>query len=120
MLHRYRADRAEASRSMVCGQGNQLTLIDVSGCSIQSAKAFEAFRAALTDPAGRAALTAFVVGSALARIQVVRMIAGEEDIAVFGRRDVAESWISASPQHRAATRQPGRTWVGCAPQNRYG
>jgi len=69
-------------------------LNDISGMAIQSQDVIAKWQAFLTNPAHRSRRLAFVVASALARMQLQRAI-GDRDAQVFTNAQEAEQWLFA-------------------------
>lgn len=77
-------------------QPNQhVTLCDVSQCAIQSQESLAALRVMLAQPAWQARRLAFVVGGALARMQVRRVASDVPNVQWFADTASAEAWLLA-------------------------
>jgi hypothetical protein len=75
-----------------CAQNEHLSLIDVSGCKLQSQDVVQAFQSAIGDKRYMSKRIAFVTGSSLARMQVRRMLE-RKDAAFFETVEAAEAWL---------------------------
>ena len=94
-ISRFQAELLLAHRRLGCGRrGGPVTLNDVSGMAIQSQDVVDRWRAFLADPAHRSRRLAFVVASALARMQLQRAIGGRA-AQVFTDAAEAERWLFA-------------------------
>lgn len=70
-----------------------VTLCDVSQCAIQSQEALATLRGMLAEPQWQAQRLAFVVGSALARMQVRRVAPSMPHVRWFDDVPSAEAWL---------------------------
>jgi len=94
-IERFQAELHSAHRRLGCSsRGGPLTLNDISGMAIQSQDVIAKWQAFLTNPAHRSRRLAFVVASALARMQLQRAI-GDRDAQVFTNAQEAEQWLFA-------------------------
>lgn len=94
-IARFQAELRLAHLRLGCGRrGGPLTINDISGMAIQSQDVVARWGAFLADPAHRSRRLAFVVASALARMQLQRVIGGR-DAQVFTDGSEAELWLFA-------------------------
>ncbi len=94
-IARFQAELLLAHRRLGCARkGGPLTINDVSGMAIQGQDVVARWGTFLADPAHRSRRLAFVVGSALARMQLQRVI-GDRDARVFTDPAEAEQWLFA-------------------------
>ena len=94
-IARFRTELLLAHRRLDCGRrGGPLTINDVSEMAIQSQDVATRWGAFLADPAHRSRRLAFVVASALARLQLQRTI-GDRVARVFTDVAEAEQWLFA-------------------------
>ena len=85
----------KAHRQLDCARrGGPLTINDVGGMAIQSQDVAARWGEFLVDPAHRSRRLAFVVSSALARMQLKRLI-GLREAEVFTDPVEAEQWLFA-------------------------
>jgi hypothetical protein len=95
------AERA-AKLSLLATPPNQhVTLCDVSQCVIQSQEALATLRAMLAEPQWQARRLAFVVGGALARMQVRRVIPSVPHVRWFDDVPSAEAWLKEAEAESA-------------------
>lgn len=92
---RLAADRDAALLALRCEPHSHYTLLDVSGCMIQPRDTADLFARIIANPPRRSRRMAMVVGSALARMQVDRLVAGRSEVALFDRRVDALAWLRA-------------------------
>jgi hypothetical protein len=97
-LAAFRADRAAKLPLLRTPPNQHLTLCDVSRCSIQSQEALAVLRGMLGEPRWRARRLAFVVGGALARMQVRRVVPTSADVRWFDDLASAEQWLAEVDQ----------------------
>lgn len=92
-IARFQAELLQAHSRLGCSrEGGPLTINDISSMAIQSQDVVARWGEFLADPAHRSRRLAFVVGSALARMQVQRAI-GARDARVFTSAADAERWL---------------------------
>lgn len=72
-----------------------MTLNDVRAMKIQDRSIVQAFQEMLSDPAYRSRRLAFVADANLVRGQLLRAIAGRDDVGCFATIAEAESWLFA-------------------------
>ena len=87
-----RAAQAEAERQLTCDVGRHVTLLDISGCRIQSRDTMARFADMLTDPCHRGRALAVVVGGSLARSQIARAV-GDREVSYFATAIGARTWL---------------------------
>ncbi|CAN5411474.1 hypothetical protein BH09PSE4_BH09PSE4_05850 [soil metagenome] len=85
-------DRNIAMKRLTCGPNQHVTLVDVSGCKLQSQDVVGAFMKAIVDPRSLSRRLAFVTESSLARMQVRRMVT-REGTALFENVSDAKAWL---------------------------
>jgi len=88
-----KAERAAKLPLLETPPNQHMTLCDVSQCAIQSQDALAALRAMLAEPQWQARRLAFVVGGALARMQVRRVVPMTPNVRWFDDRLSAEAWL---------------------------
>lgn len=93
------AMRREHAR-LRCPPHAHLTLVDLTGMKVQSQDAVSRFGTMLDGRAYRSRRLAFIVGTTLARSQLLRALGGR-DARHFGDRAAAEAWL-LSPDADAA------------------
>ena len=81
-----------AIRRLGCKPNQHLTLCDVTACNLQAQEVVKAFKATLDDPRHMSRRLAVVVGDALARMQVRRILT-RTDAACFQDSASAEDWL---------------------------
>ena len=86
------AARREAHRALRCPLNAHVTLNDISEMKIQSQDIVAAFQQTLSEPEYRSRRLAFVVGTTLARGQLMRACAGR-DARCFDDVADAEAWL---------------------------
>lgn len=87
-----------AIRSLGADVGQHVTLYDASALQVAPAATIDVTKALFANPAVRplwAKRVAYVVGSALGRMQAQRLRAARSDIGVFDNRDEALAWLLA-------------------------
>lgn len=89
--------RADAHRKLQCGPNEHLTLNDIRDLDVRSRDVVDAFRTMLAAPEFRSRRLAFVVTSALSRLQLVRTLDGR-DAQCFEDMESAEAWLLADRQ----------------------
>jgi hypothetical protein len=83
-------------RSLGADVGQHVTLYDISGVQVVPPATVELLKETFANPAVRmlwARRVAFVVATALARLQVQRLKEAREDIAIFDDRESAIAWL---------------------------
>ena len=90
------AERAAKFPRLKTPPNQHVTLCDVSECSIQSQESLAALRIILLEPRWRARRLAFVVGGALARMQVRRVTDHMPNVKWFNDTASAEAWLMAA------------------------
>ncbi len=101
-IDRFQAELVGAHRRLGLGRkGGPLTINDVRAMAIQSQDVVARWGAFLSDPSHRSRRLAFVVASALARMQLQRAIGGR-DARVFTDEAEAERWLFAEDAGAAA------------------
>lgn len=101
-LGRFVADRNAAHARLTCGPNQHLSLADLRDLDIQSQDMVAGFQRMLADPAQQSRRLAFVIDSALARIQIGRA-ADNRQVRMFTDMGEAEAWILAhDPEAEAA------------------
>jgi hypothetical protein len=101
-IARFQDELLVAHRRLGSGvRDGPLTLNDVSGMMIQSQDVIARWGTFLADPAHRSRRLAFVVASALARMQLQRVIVGR-NARVFTNAVEAEQWLFAEDASAAA------------------
>lgn len=90
-----RAERAAKLPRLKTQPNQHVTLCDVSQCAIQAQESLTALRAMLTQPTWQARRLAFVVGGALARMQVRRVASDVPNVRWFADTASAEAWLLA-------------------------
>ena len=93
-LGTYLADKADALARLGCAPNDHVTLCDFSASGPQSQQVLEFFARSIADPAHRSRRMAVVVSSALAQLQVRRMVT-RSGAACFLHRHDAEAWLTA-------------------------
>ncbi len=96
-----RAERAAKLPLLTTPPNQHVTLCDVSRCAIQSQEALAILRGMLADPRWRPRRLAFVVGGALSRMQVRRVVPTTMDIRWFNDMASAEHWLAEPNQPNA-------------------
>ncbi|MEH3040067.1 MAG: hypothetical protein PGN21_08380 [Sphingomonas paucimobilis] len=92
-VDRFQGELQLAHRQLRCAlRGGPLTINDISGMAIQSQDVIRHWAGFLADPAHRSRRLAFVVSSALARLQLQTVIVGR-DSRIFATHDEAEQWL---------------------------
>lgn len=90
------ADFVQARRSahlkLRCRRNQHLTINDLRGLKIQPQESVAAFQQLLADPAYRSRRLAFVIGTTLARGQLLRALSGR-GAACFDSVAEAETWL---------------------------
>ena len=97
-LAAFRAERAAKLPLLRTPPNQHVTLCDVSRCAIQSQEALAVLQGMLADPRWRARRLAFVVGGALARMQVRRVVPRTIDVRWFNDMASAEHWLAEPDQ----------------------
>lgn len=85
-----------AVRSLGSDAGQHVTLYDVSTIAVVSAATIETLKETLDNPAVRelwARKVAYVVGSALGRLQLQRIREVRSDLGIFDTREEALDWL---------------------------
>jgi hypothetical protein len=101
-IARFQTELRLAHHRLDCSRrGGPLTINDISGMAIQSKEAVAGWGAFLANPAHRSRRLAFVVGSTLARMQLLRLI-GSRNAQVFTRAGEAEKWLLSGDTSAAA------------------
>ena len=85
---------ADALRKLNCGPNQHMTLIDVTGCQIQTQHIVGAFQKLVTNPMFRSRRLAVVVGSSLIKMQIRRIISDDSYARIFDNHSAAEAWLS--------------------------
>lgn len=88
-----RAERSAKLPLLETPPNQHVTLCDVSQCAIQSQEALATLRAMLAEPQWQARRLAFVVGGALARMQVRRVVPVMPNVRWFDDMPSAEAWL---------------------------
>jgi len=88
-----RAERAAKLPLLETPPNQHVTLCDVSQCAIQLQEVLAILRTMLADPRWQARRLAFVVGGALARMQVRRVVPIMPNVRWFDDRPSAEAWL---------------------------
>lgn len=88
------AARNAAHRTLRCGPNQQVTIADLRGMAIQTQDVVGRFGLALADPAYRSRRLAVLTSSALARMQIGRILA-DSPIGFFDDLAEAEAWALA-------------------------
>ena len=91
-----RAERAAKFPLLRTAPNQHVTLCDVSRCAIQSQEALAALGGILMEPQWRARRVAFVVGGALARMQVRRLVENMPHVQCFDDTAGAEAWLKSA------------------------
>lgn len=97
-VHSIAAGMAGTLKQLSCGPNNHMTLVDVTGCQIQSQQIITAFQRLVADPTFRSRRLAFVTGSSLIKMQLRRLINDPSYAPVFGDHGSAESWLEEHSQ----------------------
>lgn len=92
------AERAVKLPLLRTRPNRHVTLCDVSRCAIQSQEALVVLRSMLAEPRWQARRLAFVVGGALARMQVRRVAPTMPNVRWFDDIASAEAWLSEPDQ----------------------
>lgn len=92
--------RREAHGQLRCERNAHLTLNDLRGLKIQPQESVLAFHELLADPAYRSRRLAFVIGTTLARGQLLRALAGRGAACVDTVAE-AEAFLFGAPEARA-------------------
>ena len=101
-IERFQVELMQAHRRLGCGRsGGPLTINDISRLAIQDQDVLPRWRSFLANPAHRSRRLAFVVASALARMQLQRTL-GDRDARVFTDTIEAEQWLLAEDTNVAA------------------
>lgn len=87
-------ERRRAHARLLCGPNQHLTLNDMRGMDVRSQEIVDSFRSVLADPAYRSRKLAFVVTSALSRMQLQRTLNGR-NAECFESVAEAEAWLFA-------------------------
>ena len=87
------AERAAKLPLLETPPNQHVTLCDVSQCAIQSQEVLAILRTMLADPRWQARRLALVVGGALARMQVRRVVPIMPNVRWFDDRPSAEAWL---------------------------
>lgn len=90
------AERAAKFPLLRTAPNQHVTLCDVTRCAIQSQEALAALGGILADPQWRARRVAFVVGGALARMQVRRLVEHMPHVQCFDDSPSAEAWLKSA------------------------
>lgn len=99
----FKLDRDAAHRRLTCEPNQHLTLTDVSGMRIQPQDIVHAFKLLLADKRQQSRKLAFITGSSLARLQLLR--ASENRRArLFTNADDAEAWLFAADADEQSNR----------------
>jgi len=89
----FQSELLSAHRQLRCAhRGGPLTLNDIRGMAVQSQDVIKRWGDFLSDPGHRSRRLAFVVSSALARMQLQRAIEGRQ-AQVFSTTEEAENWL---------------------------
>lgn len=86
------AARYEAHEQLRCGPNQHLTITDLRGMKIQPQESVGEFHRLLADPAYRSRRLAFVIGTTLARSQLLRALSGR-GAECFDSVAQAEAWV---------------------------
>ncbi len=86
----FRAQRDVSFQQLTCAPNQHLTLVDIRGMNIQSQETVALFTDLLTYPVTISRRIAFVVGTSLARSQILRAAAGRGRL--FPDLAQAEEW----------------------------
>jgi len=86
------AARRKAHARLRCGPNQHLTLNDISEMKIQPQDTVAAFRDVLAAREFHSRKLAFIVGTTLAKAQVIRALEGR-DARCFTDRVIAEAWL---------------------------
>lgn len=89
-----RAERTAKLPLLETPPNQHVTLVDVSRCAIQSQQALAILRGMLDDRRWQARRLAFVVGGALARMQVRRVVTTMPNVRWFDDLASAEAWLA--------------------------
>ena len=101
----FEAQRRRGLATLRCGPNRHVTLLDVSGCRIQTQEVVARFADMLRDRRWAARALAIVVGSSIARMQL-RRILDRDEIGWFATVAEAEAWLLP---RAPAPRQPAPT-----------
>jgi len=96
-LHAFLEARRRAHLALDCPPNMHVTLNDLRDMKIQAQEIVDAFRAMLSAPHFRSRRLAFVVGSTLAKAQVMRALLGRE-ARCFDDLASAEAWLFADEE----------------------
>ena len=99
-LQAFLAARATAFAKLKGPPNSHVTLVDVRDMKIQSQDMVASFRHLLTDERYFARRFAFVVGSTLARMQLLRAL-DERRARTFATTEEAEAWLFAKEEAAA-------------------
>jgi hypothetical protein len=94
-------DRAAEHANLACPRNAHHTLVDLTRFPLQPQDVTARFHQILGDAATRSARLAFVLGDSPVRMQVRRLIAGRNDVALFADEASAMAWLKM-PAARAA------------------
>ena len=94
-------DREKAFDQLTCAPNAHLTLVDVRNCLLQPQALAAGFQQLMSQSAKRSRRMAFVFGASPARMQVRRILAERDDIALFLDEAEAMRWLT-EPEARAA------------------
>ena len=97
-LAAFRAERAAKLLLLRTAPNQHVTLCDVSQCAIQSQEALTILRGMLAEPRWQSRRLAFVVGGALARMQVRRVVPTTSNVRWFDDMASAERWLAEVDQ----------------------
>ena len=87
---------ADALRQLYCKPNHHMTLVDVTGCQIQSQEVVTQFQKLVTNPAFRSRRLAFVTGSSMIKMQLRRFISDDSYARIFGDHSSARC-VAGSP-----------------------
>lgn len=89
---RFMGDRDVAHARLRCAPNQHVTINDLRGMKIQSQESVAAFNALLSSPRHRSRRLAFVIGTTLARMQLLRVV-GNRSVRFFDDPRTAEAWV---------------------------